>query len=120
MSSKIKIKNPGSKKSKNICDNYVPDFVKKYELEKTKVSAYSIHITEDCVFTKKSDYYQVTEWGNGEGYDLFVDKANGGSQSISLHHAEVGVFLKLLMEAGAITDGILLNDIDLDILLLKF
>jgi hypothetical protein len=33
---------------------------------------------------------------------------------MSLHHVEVGVFLKLLMEAGAITDGILLNDIDLD------
>jgi hypothetical protein len=114
MSSKIKIKNPGSKKSKNICDNYVPDFVKKYELEKTKVTTYSIHITEDCVFTKKNDYYQVTEWVNGEGYDLFVERTNGGSQSISLHHAEVGVFLKLLMEAGAITDGILLNDIDLD------
>jgi hypothetical protein len=114
MSSKIKIKSTGTKKHKKICDNYVPDFVGKYEIEKKKISSYTLSLKEDSVFSKKSDNYQVTEWPNGEGYDLFLDRASGSTQTMSLHHVEVGVFLKLLMEAGAITDGILLNDIDLD------
>ena len=114
MSSKIKIKSTGTKKHKKICDAYVPGFVGEYGVEKIKISSYMISLKEDSLFTKKSDNYQVTEWPNGEGYDLFLDRANGSTQTMSLHHVEVGVFLKLLMEAGAITDGILLNDFDLD------
>ena len=33
------------------------------------------------------DYMEVTEWSNGEGYDIHIDRKNGG-EKFSLTHGE--------------------------------
>ena len=34
------------------------------------------------------DYMEVTEWSNGEGYDICIDRKSGG-EKFSLTHGEV-------------------------------
>ena len=41
---------------------------------------------------KEYDYIEVTEWSNGEGYDIDIS----GEKSISLHFTEYDVIKKLI------------------------
>jgi hypothetical protein len=106
----IKVEEETPKKS--ICDNYKPHFIDSYEIEENKLNSVSLIVKEDSIWSKKNDYYQVVEWPNGEGYDLTMNRMNSGNETISLHHVDVGAFLKLLMDIGAIDDDSLLNVIE--------
>lgn len=39
-------------------------------MEFTKVKQVSDELKNYCVFAKENDYITITEWGNGEGYDI--------------------------------------------------
>ena len=93
----------------SICDNYEPEFLGKYELEEATRKSWSLHVKEDAAWSKKHDYYEVTEWANGEGWDISIERMNSSRSHISLHFTDVEAVLKLLMTAGAITDHGLLN-----------
>jgi hypothetical protein len=107
-----RIKVEEEKPKGGICDNYKPPFIEDYEIEEVKVNSVSLIVREDSTWTKKHDYYQIVEWPNGEGYDLTMQRANGEAERISLHHVDVGAFLRLLMDIGAIDDNGLLNIIE--------
>ena len=100
------------KPKKGICENYKPPFIGSYVIEEDKVNSVSMIVNKDSTWSKENDYYQIVEWPNGEGYDLTMQRMNGGTERISLHHVDVGAFLKLLMNIGAIDDNALLNIVE--------
>jgi len=40
-----------------------------------------------CFHAGENDYMEVTEWSNGEGYDVVIDR-KGGIERFSLTHGE--------------------------------
>lgn len=45
-------------------------------MKRQKVSQSSAEIKEYCHFADDHDHLSVTEWSNGEGFDLVIDKKN--------------------------------------------
>jgi hypothetical protein len=43
---------------------------------------------------------EVTEWSNGEGYDIMIDRKRGYGKIISLTHGEVELLMVLLNYKG--------------------
>jgi hypothetical protein len=91
-----------------ICENYEPEFLGKYSIESTQRKAWNISIDDDSTWTKKGDFIEVTEWSNGEGWDIHVESKHM-SGSLQLHFTQLNALVKLLMTAGAINDDMLLN-----------
>jgi hypothetical protein len=91
-----------------ICDNYEPEFIGKYTIEENTRKAWSISLEEDGTWTHKSDFIELTQWSNGEGWDIHLETKHM-SGALQLHFTQLNALLKLLMAAGAITDDLLLN-----------
>jgi hypothetical protein len=91
-----------------ICDNYEPEFIGKYEIHEIPRKSWNLTLKEDGAWTKEYEFFEVTQWSNGEGWDIHIE---GKSQReyIQLHFTQLNALLKLLMRAGAITDDMLLN-----------
>lgn len=49
---------------------------------------------QDSIYHKHGDYIEITEWTNGEGYDIHV--SNHREQVISLHETEFEIIKKLI------------------------
>jgi hypothetical protein len=96
-----------------ICDNYEPEFIGKYRIEESTRKSWNISLEEDGTWTHKSDFIEVTEWSNGEGWDIHLETKHM-SGALQLHFTQLNALLKLLMAAGAITDDLLLNARDDD------
>ena len=94
-----------------ICDNFKPEFLGEYKIESAQRKSWSLSVATDSIWNKASDFYEITEWANGEGWDIAIEKHTRNSQ-ISLHFTDLEAILKLLMTAGAITDDKLLNKRD--------
>jgi len=52
-----------------------------------------------CTHSGEHDYMEVTEWSNGEGYDVCIDRKNGG-EKFSLTYGEVELLTVLLNWKG--------------------
>lgn len=91
-----------------ICENYKPEFLGKYSISENTRRSWCISIDEDSTWTKNGDFIEVTEWSNGEGWDIQVE-AKHMSGSLPLHFTQLNALVKLLMTAGAINDDMLLN-----------
>ena len=48
-----------------------------------------------CHMSSDRDYMEVIEWSNGEGYDVCIDRKNGG-EKFSLTYGEVELLMVLL------------------------
>ena len=75
-----------------------------YEIEKSRLNSVSLLLNEDSTWGKKFDYYEVTEWKNGEGYDISMERKNGGRQNLSVHFSDLEIFIKLLIEIKAMDE----------------
>jgi hypothetical protein len=91
-----------------ICDNYEPEFIGKYNVAESTRKSWLISIEEDGTWTHKFDFIEVTQWSNGEGWDIHLETKNS-SGALQLHFTQLNALIKLLMTAGAITDDMLLN-----------
>jgi hypothetical protein len=91
-----------------ICDNFKPSFLGEYKIGSNQRKSWELFVNEDDTWSKKGDFYEVTEWANGEGWDITIERKDRREQ-ISLHFTDLEALLKLLMTAGAITDNQLLN-----------
>jgi len=91
-----------------ICENYKPEFLGKYSIGTNQRRSWNISIDSDDTWTTKGDFIEITEWSNGEGWDVHIESKNM-SGAIQLHFTHLNALLKLLMEAGAINDDMLLN-----------
>ena len=45
------------------------------------------HLKPYCLHAGENDYMEVTEWSNGEGYDIVIDR-KGVTERFSLTHGE--------------------------------
>ena len=52
-----------------------------------------------CHMSSDNDYMEVTEWSNGEGYDICIDRKSGG-EKFSLSYGEVELLMVLLNYKG--------------------
>lgn len=50
-----------------------------------------------CHHSKKDDFVEVTEWGNGEGYDIHVS-SNGENKTIQLTFGEFSLIKKMIKQ----------------------
>ena len=53
-----------------------------------------------CYFSRDNDYIEVTEWSNGEGYDICIDRKSGG-EKFSLTYGEWELMQVLINRKGA-------------------
>jgi hypothetical protein len=53
-------------------------------------------LSEDDWSSEKDSYMEVTEWTNGEGYDVYIN--NYAERSISIGHNEFKLLKKLIKE----------------------
>lgn len=53
--------------------------------DESKRRALSVELKGFCVFAKDHDFIEVTEWSNGEGYDITIT----GKQQFSLSYGEL-------------------------------
>ena len=60
--------------------------------ESTRIAA-TAELTD--IWHKKGDFIEVTEWSNGEGWDICVNN-NHIERTISLHETEWSVLKKLI------------------------
>ena len=68
-----------------------------------KRSSISEHLRKFCHYAKEDDYIEVTDWTNGEGFDIDLD----GKQQIRLTHGELRAINTLvgMLEAGIDNKG---------------
>jgi hypothetical protein len=52
-----------------------------------------------CMHSGDHDYMEVTEWSNGEGYDILIDRKRG-FERFSLSHGELELLQVLLNWKG--------------------
>jgi len=67
---------------------------------KTEVGHYSLEavfakLSDYCYMAKEHDYIEVTEWHNGEGYDIDIETSNG-NRIIKLTHGELAAINALV------------------------
>ena len=91
-----------------ICDNFKPSFLGEYKIENNQRKSWALCVNKDDTWSKNGDFYEVTEWANGEGWDITIERHDRREQ-ISLHFTDLEAVLKVLMTAGAINDNQLLN-----------
>lgn len=60
----------------------------KFELSNRK----SVFVTLDDGYHKKHDYIEVTQWTNGEGYDINIS----GVEKLSVHFTEWDIIKKII------------------------
>ena len=66
---------------------------KKYEYNNRKSIMVSLG---DSIYHKSSDFIEVTEWANGEGWDIILSSNNG--QTFSLHETEFDEIKKMIKQ----------------------
>ena len=66
---------------------------KKYEYNNRKSIMVSL---SDSIYHKSSDFIEVTEWANGEGWDIILSSNNG--QTFSLHETEFDEIKKMIKQ----------------------
>ena len=65
------------------------------KIEVSKRRAVFAELKGYCHLSSDNDYMEVTEWSNGEGYDVCIDRKSG-SEKFSLTHGE-WVLMQVLM-----------------------
>ena len=65
------------------------------KIEVSKRRAIFAELKGYCHLSSDNDYMEVTEWSNGEGYDVCIDRKSG-SEKFSLTHGE-WVLMQVLM-----------------------
>lgn len=56
-------------------------------IEVSKRRAVFAELKDYCMHSGDHDYMEVTEWSNGEGYDILIDRKRG-IERFSLSHGE--------------------------------
>lgn len=66
---------------------------KKYSYNNRKSIMVSL---DDSIYHKLSDFIEVTEWTNGEGWDIIL--SNNKDQTFSLHETEFDEIKKMIKQ----------------------
>lgn len=63
-------------------------------MEKNQRRSIIEYVSKYCYLSKEHDYMELTEWSNGEGYDISLH-AHGESQKFSLTSGELDLLFVL-------------------------
>ena len=69
------------------------------KIEVSKRRAVFAELKDYCMHSGDHDYMEVTEWSNGEGYDILIDRKRG-IERFSLSHGEWELLTVLLNWKG--------------------
>lgn len=69
----------------------------KPEIRSNKRRSDMVDLKDFCVFGRKDDYVEVTEWANGEGYDVSMITITG-EKIFSLTHGEFDALKYLIKD----------------------
>ena len=64
-------------------------------IEETKRRAVFSELKGYCIHASDNDFIEVTNWSNGEGYDICIDRKNGG-EKFSLTFGEFDLLTVLM------------------------
>jgi hypothetical protein len=64
-------------------------------IEAITKEAFTAPLKNFCYFAGDDDFIEVTEWYNGEGFDILFSTRNG-DKSISLSHGEIRALIVLI------------------------
>jgi hypothetical protein len=68
-------------------------------IQTSKRKALFSELKKYCHHSGDNDYMEVTEWSNGEGYDVCIDRKNGG-EKFSMTYGEIELLMVLLNYKG--------------------
>jgi hypothetical protein len=68
-------------------------------IQTSKRKALFSELKKYCHHSGDNDYMEVTEWSNGEGYDVCIDRKNGGDK-FSITYGEIELLMVLLNYKG--------------------
>ena len=68
-------------------------------IEETKRKAVFSELKGYCIHACDNNYMEVTQWSNGEGYDICIDRKNGG-EKFSLTFGEFDLLTVLMNWKG--------------------
>ena len=68
-------------------------------IEVSKRKAVFSEIKGYCIHAGDNNYMEVTQWSNGEGYDISIDRKNGG-EKFSLTFGEFDLLTVLMHWRG--------------------
>ena len=68
-------------------------------IEETKRRAVFSELKGYCYLSSDNDFMEVTKWSNGEGYDICIDRKNGG-EKFSLTFGEFDLLTVLMHWRG--------------------
>jgi hypothetical protein len=68
-------------------------------IEETKRRAVFSELKGYCIHAGDNDYMEVTQWSNGEGYDISIDRKNG-QEKFSLTFGEFDLLTVLMHWRG--------------------
>jgi hypothetical protein len=68
-------------------------------IEETKRRAVFSELKGYCIFAGDSDFIEVTNWSNGDGYDICIERKNGG-EKFSLTYGEFDLLTVLMHWRG--------------------
>lgn len=69
------------------------------KIEVSKRRAVFSELKDYCMHSGDHDYMEVTEWSNGEGYDICINRKSDG-EKFSLSYGEVELLMVLLNWKG--------------------
>ena len=69
------------------------------KIEVSKRRAVFSELKDYCMHSGDHDYMEVTEWSNGEGYDICINRKSDG-EKFSLSYGEVELLMVLLNYKG--------------------
>jgi hypothetical protein len=64
-------------------------------IEQSKRKAVFSELKGYCIYAGDNNYMEVTQWSNGEGYDICIDRKNGG-EKFSLTYGEFDLLTVLM------------------------
>jgi hypothetical protein len=68
-------------------------------IQTSKRKALFSELKKYCHHSGDNDYMEVTEWSNGEGYDVCIDRKNS-SDKFSITYGEIELLMVLLNYKG--------------------
>ena len=69
------------------------------EFKTTQRKAVHTDLVEYCIFASKGDFAEVTEWSNGEGYDISICTGRDGyHRQFSLSYGEFKAIKAIIKE----------------------
>lgn len=66
-------------------------------IEKYERKAVFSNLNEYCYLSKEHDYIEITEWKNGEGFDVCISQSNG-DDTFQLTFGQFDAIKKLLKQ----------------------